>query len=102
MNLSNTVRKRNIPVSENSDPKNETQKNNDKQTVKCSASLNSHQNTLWTKQAKATFITITILACITRLLFLNHPNEIVFDEVHFGGFANKYIWEHSITMFILR
>jgi dolichyl-phosphate-mannose-protein mannosyltransferase len=27
---------------------------------------------------------ITILAFVTRFFGINHPNEVVFDEVHFG------------------
>lgn len=32
-----------------------------------------------------------IAAIIVRLAFLNHPSVVVFDEVHFGGFAQKYL-----------
>jgi len=28
---------------------------------------------------------------IVRLWKISNPKEVVFDEVHFGGFANKYI-----------
>ena len=31
---------------------------------------------------------ITALAFFTRFYKLNHPNEVVFDEVHFGKFAS--------------
>jgi dolichyl-phosphate-mannose-protein mannosyltransferase len=27
---------------------------------------------------------ITVLAFVTRFFGINHPNEVVFDEVHFG------------------
>lgn len=33
---------------------------------------------------KATLAIITILAFITRFWGIGHPNEVVFDEVHFG------------------
>ncbi len=33
---------------------------------------------------KAVFVVITILAFVTRFWGISHPNEVVFDEVHFG------------------
>lgn len=36
------------------------------------------------------FITIFILAFLTRFLFLSYPSETVFDEVYFGHFASCY------------
>lgn len=30
------------------------------------------------------FVVITGLAFVTRFWMINHPNEVVFDEVHFG------------------
>ncbi|KAG0045646.1 hypothetical protein BGZ83_009120 [Gryganskiella cystojenkinii] len=34
---------------------------------------------------------ITILAAVVRLWAIGYPTSVVFDEVHFGGFASKYI-----------
>ncbi|GKT66618.1 dolichyl-phosphate-mannose-protein mannosyltransferase [Colletotrichum tofieldiae] len=34
---------------------------------------------------------LTILAAIIRLFRIYQPTSVVFDEVHFGGFASKYI-----------
>lgn len=34
---------------------------------------------------------ITLLAFITRFTGISHPNEVVFDEVHFGKFASYYL-----------
>lgn len=34
---------------------------------------------------------MTALAFIVRCAFLHHPSVVVFDEVHFGGFASKYL-----------
>jgi len=31
------------------------------------------------------------LAFIVRFWRIEHPSEVVFDEVHFGGFASQYI-----------
>ncbi|KAI1780019.1 glycosyltransferase family 39 protein [Hypoxylon cercidicola] len=40
---------------------------------------------------KIAFIIITILAFISRFWGISHPNEVVFDEVHFGKFASYYL-----------
>ncbi|KAK4197762.1 Dolichyl-phosphate-mannose-protein mannosyltransferase-domain-containing protein [Triangularia verruculosa] len=37
------------------------------------------------------FTLITILAFVTRFWGISHPNEVVFDEVHFGKFASYYL-----------
>jgi len=34
---------------------------------------------------------LTFITLIVRLWKISNPKEVVFDEVHFGGFANKYI-----------
>ncbi|KAM0750753.1 glycosyltransferase family 39 protein [Meredithblackwellia eburnea MCA 4105] len=36
-------------------------------------------------------IGLTILGAVVRFWHLGRPSSVVFDEVHFGGFANKYI-----------
>ncbi|CAG8677774.1 23027_t:CDS:10, partial [Cetraspora pellucida] len=36
-------------------------------------------------------IGLTIIAFFVRLYNIWHPSSVVFDEVHFGGFASKYI-----------
>ncbi|KAJ3213501.1 hypothetical protein HDU67_002835, partial [Dinochytrium kinnereticum] len=36
-------------------------------------------------------IALTIIAAIVRLYKISKPSEVVFDEVHFGGFGSKYI-----------
>ena len=38
---------------------------------------------------KAALLVITILAFVTRFWGINHPNEVVFDEVHFGKVGNS-------------
>ncbi|KAI1286583.1 glycosyltransferase family 39 protein [Xylaria venustula] len=37
------------------------------------------------------FTAITALAFLTRFWGISHPNEVVFDEVHFGKFASYYL-----------
>lgn len=37
---------------------------------------------------KIALAVITILAVITRFWGIGHPNEVVFDEVHFGKVSN--------------
>ncbi|EON64187.1 dolichyl-phosphate-mannose-protein mannosyltransferase [Coniosporium apollinis CBS 100218] len=34
---------------------------------------------------------ITVLAFVTRFYGISHPNQVVFDEVHFGKFASYYL-----------
>ncbi|KAG9771237.1 PMT-domain-containing protein, partial [Aureobasidium melanogenum] len=34
---------------------------------------------------------LTVVACVVRLFRIYQPSSVVFDEVHFGGFATKYI-----------
>ena len=36
-------------------------------------------------------IILTVIACAVRLFKIYQPTSVVFDEVHFGGFATKYI-----------
>ncbi|KAK9488797.1 Dolichyl-phosphate-mannose-protein mannosyltransferase-domain-containing protein [Lipomyces starkeyi] len=40
---------------------------------------------------KAAILSITGLAVLVRLYKIWQPSSVVFDEVHFGGFASKYI-----------
>lgn len=40
---------------------------------------------------KLALAVITILAFITRFWGISHPNQVVFDEVHFGKFASYYL-----------
>lgn len=40
---------------------------------------------------KITFFFVTVLAFLTRFWGISHPNEVVFDEVHFGKFASYYL-----------
>jgi len=32
---------------------------------------------------------LTVVASVVRLWNINYPDSVVFDEVHFGGFASK-------------
>ncbi|KAI3404605.1 PMT1 [Candida oxycetoniae] len=45
----------------------------------------------YTKQDFALIAILVIVGCFIRLAKLSIPNSVVFDEVHFGGFARKYI-----------
>lgn len=51
-------------------------------------SLHKHQELL-TSWGVATLL--TILAFIVRFYKIGHPDQVVFDEVHFGAFAGQYI-----------
>ena len=37
------------------------------------------------------FWIFTVLTILTRLYMIHKPAEVVFDEVHFGGFASHYL-----------
>ncbi|KAL1986897.1 hypothetical protein VTN96DRAFT_5314 [Rasamsonia emersonii] len=37
------------------------------------------------------FVIVTLLAFATRFYKISYPNEVVFDEVHFGKFASYYL-----------
>lgn len=36
-------------------------------------------------------IVITVLSFVTRFFFLGYPNQVVFDETHYGLFASQYL-----------
>jgi dolichyl-phosphate-mannose-protein mannosyltransferase len=40
---------------------------------------------------KIAFGIITVLAFVTRFYGISHPDQVVFDEVHFGKFASYYL-----------
>jgi dolichyl-phosphate-mannose-protein mannosyltransferase len=40
---------------------------------------------------KVALVLVTIVAFATRFYKINYPNEVVFDEVHFGKFASYYL-----------
>ena len=40
---------------------------------------------------------LSVVAFVVRLAFLNHPSVVIFDEVHFGGFAQKYLNHEFFT-----
>lgn len=39
----------------------------------------------------AVALALTFAAVCVRFWGIRHPNQVVFDEVHFGGFANQYL-----------
>ncbi|OWZ57531.1 dolichyl-phosphate-mannose-protein mannosyltransferase [Cryptococcus neoformans] len=39
----------------------------------------------------STATALTVVACIVRFWRIAHPDQVVFDEVHFGSFAAQYI-----------
>lgn len=42
-------------------------------------------------QSWAVCLALTAIAFIVRFWRISHPDEVVFDEVHFGGFASQYL-----------
>ncbi|KAK4250848.1 glycosyltransferase [Corynascus novoguineensis] len=83
-----TLRQRNVGVStkkskEGASPDVELDK-----LVKAAAEKSSKNSE---RDFKAVFVVITALAFLTRFWGISHPNEVVFDEVHFGKFASYYL-----------
>lgn len=51
----------------------------------------SHLRSVTTFKERLFLAALVIFALFIRLQILYQPNSVVFDEVHFGGFAKKYI-----------
>ena len=49
---------------------------------------------------KAALAIITILAFITRFWGIGHPNEVVFDEVHFGKVGGNSLATFSCSLLL--
>jgi len=47
---------------------------------------------------KAALTVITVLAFITRFWGIGHPNEVVFDEVHFGKVRDHRPMSRAISI----
>ncbi|KAL2444323.1 Dolichyl-phosphate-mannose-protein mannosyltransferase 4 [Exophiala dermatitidis] len=56
-----------------------------------SLSQNAQKNVSKEWDYKAALAIITALAFVTRFFLISHPDEVVFDEVHFGKFASYYL-----------
>lgn len=46
---------------------------------------------VWTPLARTIFLVLISLTVLVRFFKLSYPAEVVFDEVHFGGFASHYL-----------
>ena len=46
---------------------------------------------------KLALVLITLLAFITRFWGIGHPNEVVFDEVHFGKVRRSKFFTHEFS-----
>lgn len=55
------------------------------------ANLQNGTGSVWTPTASRLFTAISVITILTRLYKINEPAEVVFDEVHFGGFASNYL-----------
>ena len=49
------------------------------------------QHSVWTPTARLQLILLSVVSASLRLFKINHPAQVVFDEVHFGGFASRYL-----------
>ena len=43
---------------------------------------------------KLTAVVVTILAFATRFYGISHPDQVVFDEVHFGKVSYPFLLQH--------
>lgn len=56
------------------------------------STLRSRRRGAWYRSRELQIVAgICVLSLIVRLWRLGYPTSVVFDEVHFGGFASKYI-----------
>lgn len=49
------------------------------------------QDSVWTPTARLQLSLLLVTTAALRLFRINHPAQVVFDEVHFGGFASRYL-----------
>ncbi|KAJ4345521.1 Dolichyl-phosphate-mannose--protein mannosyltransferase 4 [Didymosphaeria variabile] len=61
----------------------------DNAVTKVKREFKANQGSEW--DYKIAIAVITVLAFITRFWGINHPDQVVFDEVHFGKFASYYL-----------
>ena len=73
------LRQRNVPGGKSASPAPPAPSDNAVLNSKTEAKAGSSEPAYW-----ATFAIITVLAFVTRFWGISHPNEVVFDEVHFG------------------
>ena len=45
----------------------------------------------WTPLTRSIFFLVTLVAVVLRFYRISEPRQVVFDEVHFGGFASHYL-----------
>ncbi|KAI0172433.1 glycosyltransferase family 39 protein [Hypoxylon sp. FL1284] len=74
-------------VSNTSKPKNQVKKHNDY----TSEGVEDNDIFLLPISDYQVMLVLTVLGAIVRLFRIYQPTSVVFDEVHFGGFATKYI-----------
>jgi dolichyl-phosphate-mannose-protein mannosyltransferase len=75
-----SLRQRNVPSKKATDPTTEAEPELDK-LVKAAQKKVTKDNEI---DYKIVLVVITVLAFVTRFWGISHPNEVVFDEVHFG------------------
>jgi dolichyl-phosphate-mannose-protein mannosyltransferase len=76
-----TLRQRNVAVSTKKSKDGASSDVELDKLVKAAAAKSSASSQ---RDFKAVFVVITALAFLTRFWGISHPNEVVFDEVHFG------------------
>lgn len=86
-----TLRHRNVATASSSKKKDATQ-DSDTDILLQSTNVEAAKKASGSgRDYQAALVVITILAFLTRFWGIGHPDEVVFDEVHFGKFASYYI-----------
>lgn len=85
-----TLRHRNVPGTSGSSSKKKDGASSDTDIdsiLQASAAVSKPAGSGW--DYKLALVVITALAFLTRFWGISHPNEVVFDEVHFGKVASS-------------
>lgn len=89
---SNSCSSDDVPVIENSEPvKDNRERNREDADVGLVDPLNKEEASGLCKWDGFLVVTLLLVGILTRFRQIEYPNEIVFDEVHFGGFTCAYL-----------
>ena len=79
-----SLRHRNVAGSSNPKKKDGASSDSDLDTIIKAKTLTAKKTTGSQREYQITAVLITALAFLTRFWGISHPDEVVFDEVHFG------------------
>ncbi|EFX03089.1 mannosyltransferase pmti [Grosmannia clavigera kw1407] len=84
-----TLRHRNVPGSSSKKKDGASSDTDVDSILQVTAATSKPAGSGW--DYKLALVVITALAFLTRFWGISHPDEVVFDEVHFGKFASYYL-----------